>query len=224
MTEALVASNIVLWVVVLVLGAVMFALIRQIGVLHERLGPAGALMMDQGPSVGDQAPIFELRDLREQPIKIGGIQAEGKSTMLFFLSPTCPVCGSLVPMLKDISRQESDWLQLVFASDGEPEIQRDVVERYGLESFPYVLSQDLGMAFQIGKLPYAVILDSEGKIAAKGLVNSREHIDSLFEAAEMQIPSIQAYLTQQKAASAASVNGAADPSHAAAPERAAENA
>lgn len=223
MTQALIASNIVLWIVVLLLGAVVFALIRQIGVLHERLGPVGALMMDRGPAVGDRAPMFELRDLGERPVKIGGIQEQGKSTLLFFLSPTCPVCGSLMPMLKDVAREESRWLRLLFASDGDLEEQRGAVRRYGLEDYPYVVSSDLGMAFQIGKLPYAVIIDGEGQIAAKGLVNSREHIDSLFQAAELKVPSIQAYLQQTPAGAPAAANGSGDGAGSAA-ARTAENA
>ena len=44
MIDALIASNLLLWVLVIVLAAVVLALVRQIGVLHERLAPAGALM------------------------------------------------------------------------------------------------------------------------------------------------------------------------------------
>ncbi len=45
MTQALLVSNAVLWVVVVLLGCVVAALARQIGVLHERVAPAGALMV-----------------------------------------------------------------------------------------------------------------------------------------------------------------------------------
>ena len=44
MTEVLAASVVVLWLVVIVLAFVVFALARQIGILHERVAPAGALM------------------------------------------------------------------------------------------------------------------------------------------------------------------------------------
>ena len=37
------------------------------------------------------------------------------------------------------------------------------------------------MTYQIGKLPYAALIDKAGTLRAKGLVNSREHLDSLFE-------------------------------------------
>jgi hypothetical protein len=42
--DALLISNAVLWCVVIVLALVVLALARQVGVLHERGAPAGALM------------------------------------------------------------------------------------------------------------------------------------------------------------------------------------
>ncbi|WP_440995820.1 methylamine dehydrogenase accessory protein MauD [Arhodomonas sp. SL1] len=199
MTNALIVSNVALWLAVIALGVLLMALVRQIGVLHERLGPAGALMIDKGPKVGDPAPIHESRDLRGEPVKVGGIQADGRSTLLFFMAPNCPVCKGLLPMLKAVSGQESDWLRVVFASDGDSDEHQALIAEQGLEGHPYLLSAELGMSYQIGKLPYAVIIDAEGRISAKGLVNSREHLESLFHASELRLPSIQAWLERQKA-------------------------
>ena len=58
MTDALVISNLVLWVAVLALLVALIALSRQIGILYERIAPMGALMMDTGPKVGEVAPVF----------------------------------------------------------------------------------------------------------------------------------------------------------------------
>ena len=49
MAEALVISNVILWVLVIVLALVVLALARQVGVLHERVAPAGALQPTSGP-------------------------------------------------------------------------------------------------------------------------------------------------------------------------------
>ena len=43
MLDALIVSNLLLWIIVLILGVMVFALVRQIGVLYERVAPAGAL-------------------------------------------------------------------------------------------------------------------------------------------------------------------------------------
>ena len=59
------------------------------------------------------------------------------------------------------------------------------------------MSELLGKNFGIAKLPYAVLIDQHGKIASMGIINSREHIDSLFEAKEHQVASIQDYMANQ---------------------------
>ena len=60
MQEALIISNIVLWLVLLALVVIVLALSRQIGMLYERIAPMGALMIDQGPKVGDPSPFMTL--------------------------------------------------------------------------------------------------------------------------------------------------------------------
>lgn len=193
MIDALAISNAILWVVVLALLVAVFALARQIGILYERVAPMGALMIDSGPAVGEAAPRFDLPALGGGTVAIGA--AGGHSQLLFFLSPTCPVCKKLLPILKSIAAVESSWLRLVFASDGEPEEHRAFLRRAVLTDFPYVLSAELGMAFRVGKLPYAVLLDEAGRVRAKGLVNSREQLESLFTAKEMNVASVQEFVS-----------------------------
>ena len=118
MTEALVVSTVVLWVVVVVLAGVVVALARQIGVLYERVAPAGALMVGKGPAVGEPAPVVHVEALAGGARDIGGPSADGRSTLLFFLSPTCPVCKTLLPVLRSIARREGEWLVIVLASAG----------------------------------------------------------------------------------------------------------
>jgi len=192
MTDALVVSNLLLWVVVLALLIAVFALARQIGVLYERVAPMGALMIDSGPKVGDASPRLDVPSLHGGTVAIG---ASGeRSQLLFFLSPTCPVCKKLLPILKSIATAEASWLRLVFASDGEASEHAEFARRVGIEGFPYLLSTELGMSFRIGKLPYAVLLDEHGRVRAKGLVNSREQLESLFTAKEMNVASVQAFI------------------------------
>ena len=199
MNEALMVSNVLLWIAVLVLLVAVIALSRQIGILYERVAPMGALVMDTGPKPGDLAPTFELDALGGGRVRLGGVQE--RSTLIFFLSPTCPVCKKLLPILKSIARDEAAWLRLVFASDGETDEHRAFVERVGLQAYPYLLSAELGMAFRVGKLPYAVLLDEHGTVRAKGLVNSREQLESLFTAKELAVPSVQGYMTARTARS-----------------------
>ena len=56
------------------------------------------------------------------------------------------------------------------------------------------VSAPLGVTYEVAKLPYAVLIDGAGILRAKGLVNTREHLDSLFEAKERGVASIQDFL------------------------------
>ncbi len=198
METTLAISNLMLWVLVLVLAAMVFALVRQIGILYERIAPAGALMAGSGLKTGEEIPVFDLETLDGRAIRIGGKSSNGKSTLLFFLSPTCPVCKTLIPILTAMRKSEANWLEIVFASDGDEQEHRQWLQECKLESWPYILSQQLGMTMLVAQLPFAALIDENGILCARGLVNTREHIESLFEAREQGVASIQEYLQKQQ--------------------------
>ena len=190
----LVVSNIVLWVGFLVMVVVNLALARQIGVLYERVAPAGALMMNQRLAVWSSAPEMALPHLEGGIVDVGKVK--DRSQLVFFLSPDCPVCNELTPVLKSAARAEAGWLDVVLASDGPEQDHAGYVKRKGLEAFPYVVSELLGKAYGVSKLPYAVLIDESGHVASMGIINSREHLESLFEAKERKVASIQDYMKQ----------------------------
>ena len=196
MDSALLVSNVVLWLLVAALAVTVLALARQVGILHERIAPAGALMVSGGPKVGESAPQIQVTDFSGKDVSIGAPNAEGRSTLVFFLSPTCPVCKTLLPVLKSARKSEGDWLNILLASDGDAADQQEFIDAQELADFAYVLSTELGVTYQVGKLPYAVLVDEAGIIRSKGLVNSREHIESLFEAKERGVASVQEYFAE----------------------------
>jgi methylamine dehydrogenase accessory protein MauD len=192
---ALAVSNVVLWVLVLVLAAVVLALTRQLGVLHQRIAPAGALMLNRGLTVGGPAPVLELAALDGRAVSVGVARPDGRSTLLLFVSPTCPVCKSLLPAVKSSRKDERSWMDVILASDGDLAEQREFVRAQGLEEIPYVVSAALGLAYQVSRLPFAALLDEHGVLRARGLVNSREHLESLFEAKRLSVASLQEYFS-----------------------------
>lgn len=182
-----------MFLMIIGLAIALLALARQVGILFERVSPMGALVNDSGPEVGSASPKFSLES------RTGGIVPIGprpyRATLVFFLSPTCPVCKKLLPVVQSIREAESRWLDVVLASDGgSPEQHDRFIESAKLGQYPYVLSTELGLAYRVARLPYAVLLDEHGVVRAKGLVNSREQFDSLFNAFDMKTPSIQSYL------------------------------
>ena len=195
MSSALVISNIILWVIVIALALVVLALARQVGILHERVAPAGALQPTSGPKVGELTEAMSIADINGQAVTVGGPSARGMNTLVMFISPTCPVCKSLVPTAKSLAKSERNRLELVFASDGDKLEQHQAYARdLKLETFPYVLSEKLGMSFEVSKLPFAVLIGADGTLQSKGLVNTREHLESLIEAMDTGIATLQDYV------------------------------
>lgn len=200
---ALAISNVVLWLLVIALSVALLAVIRQLGVLHERIAPVGALMLAKGLKMGELAPQVTTQDLEGRSITIGAARTDQRATLVMFVSPTCPVCKTLLPALKSSLASERDWLDIVLASDGEVATQQDFVAAHRLTAFPYVVSAPLGISYQVSRLPFAVLIDAQGVLRARGIVNSREHLESLFEAKRLGFASIQDYFeaaTQTQAA------------------------
>jgi methylamine dehydrogenase accessory protein MauD len=192
----LIVALLVQWVALVVLAVICFSLARQVGVLHQRIAPAGALMLAQKSiAVGDPAPRLSLTTLAGKSVEVG-IDDSGRSLLILFVAPDCPVCKSLLPVLKSCAAAERGWLEVMLASDGLESDHRAYVEAAGLERFDYVVSEELGRSLAVSKLPYAVLIGESGKIESFGLVNSREHLESLFEAKERKVTSLQEYLGQ----------------------------
>ena len=198
MIDALIISNIVSWIAILALGLAVFALTRQIGLLHERMGPVGALTVAKGMKAGEAMPPFSCTSLTGGQVEVGAGTTASRATLLFFLSPDCPVCKSLLPVIASVRAREASWLDVVLASDGERTEHVAYQKKQGLEDYPYILSSELGLTIGVSKLPYAALVDERGTMVAHGLTNTREHIESLFEAKARGVASIQDYMEQEQ--------------------------
>jgi uncharacterized membrane protein YphA (DoxX/SURF4 family) len=89
----IVAALVVLGVAVLLLGALVLALYRQVGVLTMRLGPGVALeLAEEGPAVGDAAP------------ELDGLTRVGEELVAFF-SPDCRLCRAIAPGVRAFERE-----------------------------------------------------------------------------------------------------------------------
>lgn len=194
MMTALIVGQVLAWLVILVLAVALLALARQVGVLHMRVAPAGALQTSGGPAVGGKAPVVAARTLDGREVTVGGAAAGVPLRLLMFVSATCPLCKGLIPAARSFARDER--VELTFVGDDEVSVQSALIEAQGLSDYRFINGPEAGQAFEVGKLPYAVLLDAEGTILSKGLVNSREHLESLVVAHEMGIATVQDYIAK----------------------------
>jgi uncharacterized membrane protein YphA (DoxX/SURF4 family) len=131
---------------VVVLGGLVLALYRQVGVLTLRVGPGIPLeVAEEGPSVGDEAPALD------------GLARLGSELAVFF-SADCRLCRSLAPGVRALAR-EGLPVQVVYEEEAPETFER----------------------WRVPGTPFAVHV-VDGKVAAKGTVNTLEQLDGLLAA------------------------------------------
>jgi methylamine dehydrogenase accessory protein MauD len=188
-------SYIVLWFFVLFEGVILIALARQIGLIHERLGPAGARTMNPGPSIGTLAPAFDTQDFLGRQVTVGVEQ--GKRTLLLFISTGCSICETILPSLKATARTEKDNLEVILvAPKSDVSHINEYIKANELSSIPLIVSDELAEAYKISMAPYGVIVNRSGEVRAKGLINNLAHLESLLNAEETGYYSIQNYIQE----------------------------
>jgi methylamine dehydrogenase accessory protein MauD len=171
------ASYVVLWMLVVMLCVVVVALARQIGTLHMRLGPRGALELDdEGPPLGEAPAPIDAADVEGRSVAIGG---PGEAQLLLFVSPTCRVCEEVLPSIPAVARQGrlvpyviSDTTEAAVSAIAEPSSKAT-----------FVSSPEATRIYNVPGTPYAVVLDARGVVRAKGTVNNLEQMEGLVETA-----------------------------------------
>jgi hypothetical protein len=139
-----------------VLAVVVVALARQIGVLHLRLAPTGALEIDEeGPPLGEAVPPLGTSTPDERRITLGG---PGPRRLVVFVSATCPICEVVLPSIPAAASAHRLVPQVVL----DPEVE---------------------LAYDIPGVPFVLVLDEGGVVRAKGTVNSLEQLDGLVDTA-----------------------------------------
>lgn len=171
------ASYVALWVLVIALCFVVIALARQIGTLHLRLGPRGALELDdEGPELGSTAAPIDTEDMSGEKVLIGTSRQ-----LLLFVSPGCHVCEQVLPSVGAVA--QAGKLAPVVVTDVDEE-ETALTFRNKRVNAPVVAGIGIAQSYQIPGTPYVVITDPAGKIAAKGTVNNLEQIEGLVDSAE----------------------------------------
>jgi methylamine dehydrogenase accessory protein MauD len=185
-------SYLALWILVVGLAVVVLSLMRMIGQMHQRLGPAPALVTDHGPEIGDALPelIAGARLVDDAVLRF----PRRKDSLLIFVSPTCPTCESVARTLKPFAAREAERLEVVMISSSRDDKRNAHLRAAAAGSGVAFLQEDrLGERLKLSVTPYALWLDSDGVVRAKGLVNNIEHLDSLSHARSLGVASLDEY-------------------------------
>ncbi|MEO8424302.1 MAG: hypothetical protein ABI595_10405 [Actinomycetota bacterium] len=157
------AAFVAQWLLVLVLAAVVVALARQVGTLHLRLGPRGALEVDsEGPALGEAPPAMPAIVDDGGRVLVGG---PGPTRLVLFSSPTCSICKEVAPGIG--AAASAVGLTPVIIHD--PDLER---------------------VYDVPGTPFLLILDRVGIVRAKGTVNNLEQVEGLIDLALRRIQEV----------------------------------
>lgn len=177
MMTLLIVSQVLLFAAIVALVLVVLALARQIGILHERIAPIGQQQPQRGLEVGQAIPRITMRTLDGTPFPVGERLAAGTIRMLLFVGADCPVCKRVLPIALDVARERG--LEPVLVGDGAVPELAALRDRLALGDIPFVTGVELGLVLQVSRLPTLVLLDDNGTILARDVVNTRRQVEAL---------------------------------------------
>lgn len=134
---------------------------------------SSTVMASIGPKVGQQAPGFELKDLKGKTHSLKDLRKKGH-VLLVFWSTRCHVCHALIPKFKEIHKKYNNK-GLVFAAINVGFENSDEVEDYVFEfKLDYlVLNEDekktkLAEEYQLVGTPTFELIAPDGTVKYRG--------------------------------------------------------
>jgi methylamine dehydrogenase accessory protein MauD len=186
-------SYLLLWSVVILMTVAVVLLARQVSLLYRRLGAPPARMENEGPDIGTVPEPAEVVSLDGAPIDVGGLRR--RAQLLVFVSTNCLTCDALTPAIRTAWRREKQNVDiLTVCMTPDESLARSFINRNKLHEVPCIVAGGLSRQYQIFNPPYGVLLNAEGGVAAKGVVNNLDHIESLLLAAETGHPTVESYI------------------------------
>jgi len=191
----LIVSHVSLWLCVLLTVAVLYYLARHVAFLYMRLGPLGARMMDSGPPIAEQAPQKSVVDANGTSVALSGTRS--RLQLLLFISPGCKTCHDLAPSVRRLANASRRDLDFAIVASGARDHNLRFIKEYDLSSVTYIINDQIGLDYGIIITPYALLLDTNGRVVTKGLVNNIAHLESILNAHDVGVSSLEKLFRDQ---------------------------
>ncbi len=170
MVDPLTIAVFLLFIVVVLQGALLLGTLRQLGQLTRRLGGERPLDHPTSLQVGDALP-----DVLRRP-------SQAKWRVVLFVSPTCGVCDQV---LSGLSRLVPNPNQLVLVPQASPTAAREYLAGYGLGRYSSVDDPDGVVSESAGvrEVPFAVLADAAWTVRRTAVVNTAYQVETMLAAA-----------------------------------------
>lgn len=119
----------------------------------------------------------------------------GRPRLLLFVSPNCGSCEDLMPAVRSVNQSDGKQFDIVLLTSSTDREQNQLfVRKHRLDKLAFIASEKVVESFSIQGSPYALCLDAEGVVQAKGIVNHMDHLESLFNALATGHPTMESYV------------------------------
>jgi methylamine dehydrogenase accessory protein MauD len=156
----------------LIVAAVLFLLLRQMGFVLHRVGPVGARASSDGPRVGE--------NIAHHLPELAATSRERTAKLILFITETCSVCRevkSAAEALAKIWHANADIFLIYDAATAEAET---VIRRAG-KGLLAKHDQNARKRLDIKFVPFGLVVDADWNVVGKGLINEISHLESLLE-------------------------------------------
>ncbi len=177
MNSSLLISNIVLWVVVLLLAFLLLGTLRAIALLSWRLEQLEVTTPSRvgrgGLKLGKKAPDFTLRGAAGGELSLHDFA--GRKVLLVFTQSGCSPCKAIVPDLNRV--HDKGEHQVLVINNGNAETTRQWVAET-CARFPVLAQEKFSESrrYEVFATPFAFLIDEKGIIASKGIAGTGQHL------------------------------------------------
>jgi methylamine dehydrogenase accessory protein MauD len=173
------ASYFLAWFLVAAQGLALIAALCVLGRIHLRSDlQAQVLVTDDGPAIDAPMPEFEGVDAAGKPVRSRDYR--GEELLLLLLSPDCAPCEQLLREVEESRRHLLFETEFVSVMETHREEVARSTKRYRLR-FPVIVDPEASLRKQLGvaRTPYAFLIDAEGIVRMKGVVNRGAQLEAL---------------------------------------------
>lgn len=175
MSDAFLASYILLWFLALASLVLMLATARQVALLTKRF-PFYESGMEQGPNLGETVLAIRGHTLDGGSVTLG--PEYPVQTVLAFVSDSCSSCNELLPELEELNEVVPE-MDLWFIVETAPATDHPLATRLVTQ---VLVSPEAFEQWEMHAVPYLFLATREGNIEAKGHIS---HVDRLRQSLDL---------------------------------------
>jgi methylamine dehydrogenase accessory protein MauD len=175
MTTVLLISSAALWLVSLLLGFLLLGALQHLALLRWRLEQLEATTPRRvgrdGLKCGKNAPDFTLPSAAGPEVSLHDFA--GRRVLLVFTQSGCSPCHAIVPELNRLGGE----VTVLVVNNGAAEKTRQWATEVNAR-FPVLMQEGFSVSrrYEVFATPFAFLIDEQGVIRSKGIVNNRQHL------------------------------------------------